>query len=50
MPRPRMERLDAISVAPWLEHLERHLPVARLGGDPEGVHHLRVAAQRLRTW
>lgn len=50
MAKPRQERLERISVGPWLEHLARHLPVARLGGDPEGVHQLRVAAQRLRTW
>lgn len=50
MPKPRSKRLERIPVGPWLDHLERHLPVARLGGDPEGVHQLRVAAQRLRTW
>lgn len=34
----------------WLEHLERHLPLAREGVDPEGVHQVRVAARRLRVW
>jgi len=34
----------------WLVHLREHLPIAREGSDPEGVHQLRVAARRLRTW
>ena len=41
---------DAIPLGPWLEHLERHLPVARQGQDPEGVHQVRVAAARLDVW
>ncbi|HEU4743256.1 MAG TPA: CHAD domain-containing protein, partial [Meiothermus sp.] len=34
----------------WLLHLENHLPVARKGADPEGVHQVRVAGRRLRVW
>lgn len=34
----------------WLEHLEHHLPIAREGADPEGVHQVRVAGRRLRVW
>jgi CHAD domain-containing protein len=39
-----------IPAAPWLRHLERHVPLARAGEDPEGVHQLRVAAGRLEVW
>ncbi len=35
---------------PWLSHLVHHLPVARDGQDPEGVHQLRVACRRLDAW
>lgn len=38
-----------ISLAPWLHHLEQHLPIAREGKDPEGVHQVRVAGRRLRV-
>jgi CHAD domain-containing protein len=34
----------------WIDHLERFLPVALAGRDPEGVHQVRVAARRLRVW
>lgn len=34
----------------WLDHLERHLPLAREGTDPEGVHQVRVALARLDLW
>ncbi len=34
----------------WLHHLEKHLPIARQGQDPEGVHQVRVAGRRLRVW
>jgi CHAD domain-containing protein len=34
----------------WIDHLERHVPVARAGRDPEGVHQIRVAIARLRAW
>ena len=34
----------------WLDHLRAHLSMAREGGDPEGVHQVRVAAARLDTW
>jgi hypothetical protein len=43
-------RPKAISPEPWLEHLRKHLPVARLGADPEGVHQIRVACARLLVW
>jgi CHAD domain-containing protein len=33
-----------------LKHLALHLPVARAGLDPEGVHQVRVAVCRLRVW
>jgi CHAD domain-containing protein len=39
-----------IGPQPWLAHLERHLPVAHAGEDPEGVHQVRVACARLLVW
>jgi CHAD domain-containing protein len=33
-----------------VRHLEEHVPVARDGTDPEGVHQVRVAAGHLDTW
>ena len=39
-----------IVLTPWLEHLTEHLPMAREGDDPEGVHQVRVAVRRLRVW
>lgn len=36
-----------LDLAPWIEHLARHVPVAQKGADPEGAHQLRVAAARL---
>ncbi|MDX2008164.1 MAG: CHAD domain-containing protein [Meiothermus sp.] len=39
-----------IPLTPWLEHLRQHLPLARSGNDPEGVHQVRVAVRRLRVW
>jgi CHAD domain-containing protein len=39
-----------IDPAPWLSHLRHHLPIAREGSDPEGVHQVRVAGRRLRVW
>ncbi|AFV77369.1 hypothetical protein Theos_2385 (plasmid) [Thermus oshimai JL-2] len=39
-----------IPLGPWLEHLERHLPLALSGEDSEGVHQVRVAGRRLRVW
>lgn len=39
-----------ISQQHWIEHLRSHLPVAILGEDPEGIHQVRVAAQRMRVW
>lgn len=41
--------MKTLSPAPWLEHLERHVPVALEGVDPEGVHQVRVAGRRLRV-
>jgi CHAD domain-containing protein len=43
-------RHAAIPVDRWLEELERNVPVARKGLDPEGVHQMRVAMERLRVW
>jgi len=40
----------AIALDPWLDHLIRHLPVAKEGHDPAGVHQVRVAARWLRVW
>lgn len=34
----------------WRQHLAAHVPVARAGEDPEGVHQVRVAAGRLIVW
>jgi CHAD domain-containing protein len=42
--------MDPIPATRWLEHLARHLAVARDGEDPEGVHQLRVACGRLSVW
>lgn len=42
--------MDSIPPTPWLEHLALHLPLARQGDDPEGVHQVRVALGRLDTW
>ena len=41
-----------VSVDPqhWVRHLAKHLPIAREGKDPEGVHQIRVASRRLRVW
>ncbi|GEM87099.1 CHAD domain-containing protein [Meiothermus granaticius] len=39
-----------IPLQPWLQHLETHLPIAKVGTDPEGVHQVRVAVRRLRVW
>lgn len=42
--------MNNIPLTPWLEHLVQHLPIARQGTDPEGIHQLRVAGRRLRVW
>lgn len=42
--------MSNIALSPWLVHLIEHLPIARLGQDPEGVHQVRVAVRRLRVW
>ncbi|MCS7067247.1 MAG: CHAD domain-containing protein [Meiothermus sp.] len=42
--------MSAIGLKPWLQHLLDHLPMARAGHDPEGVHQVRVAVRRLRVW
>jgi CHAD domain-containing protein len=39
-----------VAAAPWVDHLRRHLLVAREGTDPEGVHQVRVACARLLVW
>jgi CHAD domain-containing protein len=41
---------DGISGDRWRSHLERHIPIAHAGVDPEGVHQMRVAIARLRVW
>lgn len=40
---------DTISAQTWLDPLHEHLVEARRG-EVEGVHGLRVAAERLRVW
>ena len=42
--------MDPVPLDPWLGHLEAHLPVARAGRDPEGVHQVRVALGRIDLW
>lgn len=42
--------MEPIAQSPWLEHLVLHLPIARAGSDPEGVHEVRIAAGRLEVW
>lgn len=39
-----------LSPVRWVEHLTRHLPLARDGEDREGVHQLRVASARLEVF
>ncbi|MCC6406455.1 MAG: CHAD domain-containing protein [Planctomycetes bacterium] len=41
---------EALPPERWLEHLTRHLPIARDGLDREGVHQVRVAAARLEAY
>lgn len=41
--------MSPLTPTPWLEHLERHVPVALAGVDPEGIHQVRVAGRRLRV-
>lgn len=41
--------MSALDATRWLEHLERHVPLALAGSDPEGVHQVRVAGRRLRV-
>jgi CHAD domain-containing protein len=48
--RYRSRRAHSIAVRPWLEHLVAHVPIARAGTDPEGVHQMRVAIARIRVW
>lgn len=42
--------MPAIGLERWLQHLVKHLSIARQGHDPEGVHQARVAVRRLRVW
>jgi CHAD domain-containing protein len=42
--------MSHIGLGRWLQHLLEHLPIAREGHDPEGVHQVRVAVRRLRVW
>lgn len=42
--------METIPLSPWLEHLAAHLPLAREGTDPEGVHQVRVALGRIDVW
>lgn len=43
--------MDAsIPAGPWLEHLVSHLPMAKAGDDPQAVHQVRIALERLRVW
>lgn len=50
--RPRASGTGAppLSTRGWLRHLARHVPVAIVGDDPEGVHQVRVAAGRVAVW
>lgn len=42
--------MSTIGLDRWLQHLREHLPIAKEGRDPEGVHQVRVAVRRLRVW
>jgi len=42
--------MSTIDLDRWLQHLQEHLPIAKEGHDPEGVHQVRVAVRRLRVW
>lgn len=49
-PRSSPRRPATVRPTKWVEHLVRHLSMAREGVDPEGVHQVRVAGRRLRVW
>lgn len=43
--------MDAsIPAGPWLEHLVSQLPMAKAGDNPQAVHQVRIALERLRVW
>lgn len=44
-----MQSSDLLSTT-WCVHLRTHAPIARAGVDPEGIHQVRVALQRMRIW
>ena len=46
----RIKHRQTIALKPWLDHLVRHVAIARRGVDPEGVHQLRVAVAHIRVW
>jgi CHAD domain-containing protein len=50
MNRNRIKQRQTIALKPWLDHLVRHVAVAKRGVDPEGVHQLRVAIAHIRVW
>lgn len=45
-----MREPKTIACSRWLEHWMSHLPAARAGAQPEGLHQVRVALGRLRVW
>ena len=48
--RAFMREPKTIACSRWLEHWMSHLPAARAGAQPEGLHQVRVALGRLRVW
>ena len=50
MNRERIKQRQTIALKPWLDHLVRHVAIAKRGVDPEGVHQLRVAVAHIRVW
>jgi CHAD domain-containing protein len=47
--QPTAREVIQAAIARSVTHLLLHLPAARLGVDPEGVHQARVATRRLRS-
>jgi CHAD domain-containing protein len=48
-PEPSGAAVIQAAIAASVERLVRHLPLVRVGVDPEGVHQARVATRRLRS-
>jgi CHAD domain-containing protein len=47
--KPTARQVIQVAFATSVDRLLRHLPAARLGVDPRGVHQARVASRRMRS-